>query len=109
MVEAHPSGSDSPYSGDEWTGVFSKDEEGNPVTQPETYEDRLAIARQTAADEGITSLMLVDEIDNPVWCTYGPAPNIAYLIGRDGIIVTGQQWYDPGEMENAIQAYLESH
>ncbi|MEE8419533.1 MAG: hypothetical protein V3S02_05415 [Dehalococcoidales bacterium] len=53
--------------------------------------------------------MLVDEIDNPVWCTYGPAPNIAYLIGTDGIIVTSQQWYDPGAMENAIQDYLESH
>jgi len=50
--------------------------------------------------------VLVDEIDNPLWCTYGPAPNIAYLIGTNGTVVIRQDWFDPAGMESAILAYL---
>ena len=57
---------------------------------------------------GITMPVLIDEIDNPVWCTYGPAPNIAYLIDRDGIIVEKQGWYQPDLMETVIDKYLDS-
>jgi hypothetical protein len=49
---------------------------------------------------------LVDEMDNPVWCTYGPAPNIAYLVGTEGRIIIKQPWYDPKEMEKALIDYL---
>lgn len=66
------------------------------------------MAGKTVAAEGITVPVLVDEIDNPLWCTYGPAPNIAYLIGTDGTIVTRQDWFDPAGMESAILAYLNS-
>ena len=75
--------------------------------QPLTYEERVELARKTAVEAGINVLLLVDEIDNPVWCTYGPAPNIAYLIGTDGIIIAKQGWYDPKLMEHAIINYLE--
>jgi hypothetical protein len=51
--------------------------------------------------------LLVDEIDNPVWCTYGPAPNIAYLIATDGRIIAKQSWYAPKLMEQTIINYLE--
>jgi len=88
------------------TGSYSRDEEGNPVYDPQTYEERLELAIKTIAAEGITVPVLVDEMDNPLWCTYGPAPNNAYLIGTDGMIVTKQGWYNPNEMESAILAYL---
>jgi hypothetical protein len=45
-------------------------------------------------------------MDNPLWCTYGPAPNIAYLIGTNGIIAEKQGWYQPQLMEAAIGKYL---
>ena len=48
-----------------------------------------------------------DEIDNPMWCSYGRRPNNAYLIGQDGLVVLTQQWNDPVEMENAIQRLLD--
>ena len=50
--------------------------------------------------------VLVDEMDNPVWCTYGAMPNSAYLIGTDGTIVEKQAWYKPQLMEEAILSYL---
>ena len=45
-------------------------------------------------------------MDNPVWCTYGPAPDIAYLTGTDGRIVEKQGWYQPQLMEAATIDYL---
>ena len=106
IIEAHPVGSPSPYSGKEWAGPASKDEEGCPLTQPENYEERVAQASQMAQELGITIPVLVDDMDNPLWCTYGPAPDIAYLIGTDGSIVEKQGWYQPREMEAAIIDYL---
>ena len=55
---------------------------------------------------GITVPVLIDEMDNPLRCTYGPTPNIAYLIGVDGRIVEKQGWYQPQQMEAAIEKYL---
>jgi len=101
-LEAQPVGSKSPYSDEERLGVYSIDPQGSPIPQPMTYEERLQLARKTVAEAGISVPVLVDEMDNPVWCTYGQAPNIGYLIGTDGRIVARQRWYDPGQMESAI-------
>lgn len=66
----------------------------------------MELARKTVAEEGISVTVLVDEMDNPVGCTYGPAPNNAYLIGTDGTIMEKQGWYQPEQMEAAIVKYL---
>lgn len=70
-----------------------------------TYDERLALARKTAAEAGISVPMLVDPMDNPIWCTYGAMPNAAYLIGMDGTIIAAQRWYEPKQMESAILAH----
>ena len=105
-IEAHPVGSPSPYSGKEWTGPASMDKEGCALTQPATYEERVAQASQMSEELGLTVPVLIDEMDNAVWCTYGPAPNTAYLIDTDGTIVAKQGWYQPQLMEAAIEEYL---
>jgi hypothetical protein len=64
------------------------------------------MATEMSQELGITIPILIDEIDNPIWCTYGPAPDIAYLIGTDGVIVEKQGWYEPRLMEEAILEYL---
>jgi hypothetical protein len=64
------------------------------------------MATEMSQELGITMPILIDEIDNPIWCTYGPAPDIAYLIGTDGVIVEKQGWYEPRLMEEAILEYL---
>ena len=84
-IEAHPTGS----------------------ANPTTYEERVALAARCTQEESIGVPVLVDEMDNPVWCTYGPAPNNAYLIGTDGTVVEKQGWYKPLLMEKAILDYLE--
>ena len=87
-------------------GYSSYDEEGNPIYEPRTYDERIELARKTVAAEGLIVPVLVDEMDNAVWLTYGPAPDIAYLIGTNGKIVKKQGWYQPQEMEAAIVDYL---
>jgi hypothetical protein len=86
---------------------YSYDAEGNPIEQPMTYEERVDMANLFIEEVAIKMPVLVDDIDNPLWCTYGRRPNMAYLIGTDGRIVLQQDWNDPGEMDDAIQDYLE--
>jgi len=105
-LEAHPMDSVSPYSNEEWPLKYSTDKEGNPVTQPSTYKERIDMAKKTIEDEGLNIPVLVDEMDNPIWCTYGQAPNIAYLIQTDGRIIVKQDWYDPEKMEEFIRAHV---
>ena len=106
VIEPHPVGSVSPYSGQEWTGSYSQDTEGNPIGQPGTYDERAELASMCARDARITALILIDEIDNPVWQTYGTAPNLAYLIGTDRKVIEAQTWYDVGQMEAFIEPHL---
>jgi len=87
-------------------GPFTYDAAGNPISQPGTYAERVALAAQTIAEAGIIMPVLVDEIDNPLWCTYGRMPNNAYFIGTDGRIILRQDWNDVTEIEDAISKYL---
>jgi hypothetical protein len=107
VVEPHPQSPDvSPYTGTVW--------EAPPYStkrQAPTYDKRVASAKDLLPELNETQLILIDaltpnDLTNPVWCTYGPCPNCAYLIGQDGIIQTTQQWFDVEAMEKAIGALL---
>ncbi len=109
VIEAHPVGSACPYTpGEEWTSSASSDKSGNPITQPSTYQERVAQSTQMVQELGITIPVLIDEMDNPLWSTYGPAPDIAYLIGTDGRIVEKEGWYEPELMKAAVETHLTS-
>lgn len=64
------------------------------------------LAIKTGDEDAVLPTILIDSMDNAVWSTYGPAPNIAYLIGMDGKILLRQPWYDPKGMEEAIKTLL---
>jgi hypothetical protein len=106
VIEPYPVGSQSPYSYKEWILANSYDTQGNPIAQPQTYEERVKLASLCIKDAGITALVLVDEINNPIWQIYGPAPNLAYLIGTDDNVIEAQIWYNAAAMETAIDNYL---
>jgi hypothetical protein len=85
---------------------YSYDAAGNPIEQPDSYQARLELAAKTIDEANLEITVLVDEIDNPVYCSYGQRPNNAFLIGMDGIVRLVQAWNDPLEMEAAILDYL---
>ena len=107
-IESCPFGSKSPYYDTEWTNIYSYDTEDNPITQAQTYSERVSLASLCVEDTGITALVMVDTMDNVLWQTYGPAPNMAYLIGTDGEIIATQLWYNADLMESAIISYLQN-
>ncbi len=107
VIEPHPISPDvSPYRGDVWETEYST--LGQPV---DLAERNLNAAAMEVLLEG-EQLLLVDDLTpagrvNPVWCTYGPAPNAAFLIGQDGIVAAQQDWLDVDAMHTAIDALLE--
>jgi peroxiredoxin len=85
---------------------FSRDSRGTPITQPVTYEQRVAWAAKMITETKISMPVLVDEIDNPLWCSYGRMANNAFLIGKDGRIVLRQDWHDAAKLERDLKQYL---
>jgi hypothetical protein len=106
VVEAHPLAPDpAPHAGIVVEGPYST------VVQPRTYPQRLENARSARCLIEGGQLQLVDALDpdgqvNPVWCTYGPSPNSAYLIGRDGTVLHASVFTQMHALEEAIRAAL---
>ena len=106
VIEPHPQAPDiSPFSGRVW------EEEYSTVSQALTYDERVAAAQDIAQLLEGNQLILVDDLtpglNNPVWCTYGPCPNCAYLVDQDGVIDTTQTWFNADQMKTAIDNLLE--
>ena len=100
VVEPHPLRPDaSPYN-----GRISENEFSCP--QPRSYEERRLKSEEVEALHGPNQLQLVDEFANPVWCTYGPAANAAFLIDQTGVVRLSQLWADADEIRLAIDEML---
>ena len=108
IVEPHPHGQICPYTKNFWLNYPANfDIDGQPLYQPNHYEWRFEQAIKMKAALLTNDIpVLVDKMDNPVWCTYGPAPNNAYLIDTNGTVIEKQGWYNPDLMEDAIINYL---
>jgi hypothetical protein len=107
IVEPHPIGSPSPYSGQLWETAYDND-------QPMTMAARVTNAQDLVAAEPVNlagHLLLIDELspgqNNPMWCSYGNCPNCAFLIGQDGRIDTTQLWFGADGMLSAFDDLLE--
>lgn len=106
-VEAHPEGSDSPYTDGEW--ISAKNKAANiHCAQPSTLDERIYFARELVLSLGGDLDCLVDDMDNTCWQTLGAAPNMGLLIDQQGRVVEKQSWFHPPDMEKAIRALLES-
>lgn len=110
-VDAHPESPDpSPYKGEPWPLMFSQ------LHQPRNYSSRVAAARDV--DKGVSKLhgnftVLVDDLaphnasgNDPVWCTWGPAPNAAWLVRSNGTVALAQTWFNADGMAEAIDRVL---
>jgi len=99
--EAHPKTDNSPYSGKDW----SKPDKYSDFDLAKTMEERVDHAKQVGSTAGV--LELVEPLDNPLWCTYGTAPNAAYLIDQDGLFYAVHDWFDPPTMVESIAALFD--
>jgi hypothetical protein len=97
--EAHPGkGEPSPYRGDSWPLKFS--DRGLDTT----FAERVKLAKAVGGAPG--ARLLVEPMDNPVWCSYGTVPNGAFLIDQDGTLVAVHDWFDAETFVASIDALL---
>ncbi len=101
IVEAHPDDTPSPYSGKVWL-TDKNEREGLLRHQPTTYDERVALARETTTDFGEGRMLLVDGMDNGIWEAYGKRPNSLFLIDTDGVVQLKQFWADAAQLQQTL-------
>ena len=84
-LEAHPDGEACPLTGNSWTPEENI-ADSLFLRQPETYGQRLEVARDMVEALDVQVPVLVDGPCNDWWLNYGPAANTAYLLRPDGTI-----------------------
>jgi len=105
-LEAHPKGSKSPYSDEEWVHYV------NELTDVKIKQAEAISQRQEQARESVAELkleyapVLIDSMDNKVWNLYGKAPAAAYVIDTQGRIVLRQAWVNPDEIDEVLERIL---
>jgi len=100
-VEAHPAGSVSPYSEQEWLTDENR-RDGILLKQPATFEERARLASGSRTALKLEMPVLVDGMDNAGWEEYGNAPNACYLIDSKGEVRLRQDWFDPAALEKGL-------
>jgi hypothetical protein len=108
QIEPHPDIDISPYSGTVWTNTENYTE-NILYRQPLTYGARKAIVSDMINNYiPINMHIVIDGPCNDWWLTYGPAPNIAYLITPDGVVFTKHGWFNqaPYNMTDDIDSIL---
>lgn len=108
-IEAHPVVDPSPYSGNVWV-TSQNQSEGILYRQPATYGDRKEMVDTMLARMSILPGVLLDGPCNNWWNNFGPAPNNAYLIDTNGVIVRKHGWFHrlPDNMYCSIDSLLGS-
>jgi hypothetical protein len=106
-VEAHPVIDISPYSGTVWT-TSANQNENILFRQPVTYGERKAMVDTMLSLYTINVPVLIDGPCNNWWLNYGPAPNNAYLIDTNGVVVAKHSWFNkaPLNMFCAVDSLL---
>ena len=99
-VEAHPTGSPMPYSG-------NINPTNPPYYQPNTYSERKSILQDMINGVGVGAYIPVPinvpiYIDGPCneWWQYYNGPNNAYLINTDGILFAYHNWFNNASPPN---------
>ena len=111
VVDPHPLHPDpSPYSGAVWEFGYSKFRQArtfgerldyaNNVSTLGVFDEVLADGLQTTAPTASSSSLL--KMNNPLWCSWGPAPNAAWIIGKDGSVVLAQTWFEVPSLPTRI-------
>ncbi len=104
-VEAHPVGSKSPYRQGEWDPWWNR-LTGVRVRQPPDEESRRRQAESSHERLKLEPMMVVDEMDDAVWRSFGAASSPAFVIDREGRIAARQVWVEPKEIRQVLDRLL---
>lgn len=105
VIDAHPKGDLSPYSGEEWV-TKGNIEEGILIRQPRNQDERISRAVELQELLGLSAPIMVDNMDNIGWESIGNRPNSATLISKDGTVLEHQKWFDNENIRHVIERHL---
>jgi ankyrin repeat protein len=105
IIEAHPKGDPSPYSGAEDVTIENQ-RDGVLCRQPSSLPERLILARQFQKRLQVRVPIYVDAMDDSVWKAIGGGPNMGVLVDNKGIVLARQGWFDAKSMQSAAESFL---
>ena len=105
VIDAHPSGDRCPYTGTDWTTQTNRDE-NILIRQPRDQAERCERAREYRELLGLDSTVVVDGMENSAWAALGKSPNMAILIGTDGVCLICQDWFRPDHLTEFLSDKL---
>jgi hypothetical protein len=89
-----------------WFFVYTREAHpGQHVGHHVTLEDKLANARLLRDEVGITRPILVDDLDGASHLAYGGLPNMTWVIGRGGRILSRSDWTSAANIEAFLTRY----
>lgn len=105
VIDAHPKGDPSPYSGKEWIPKENYTDK-ILIPQPKEQSQRNERANELNKLLGLEVPVLVDNMDNLNWKNLGQMPNAGILIDTNGKIIAKQKWFKAKKMARRIENYL---
>ena len=105
VIEAHPKGDPSPYSGEEYV-TTENIEQGILIRQPRNQDERISRAAELQELLGSSARIMVDNMENIGWESIGNRPNSATLISKSGIVLEQQKWFDNEDIRHLIEPHL---
>lgn len=105
VIEAHPKGDPSPYSGEEYV-TTENIEQGILIRQPRNQDERISRAAELQELLGSSARIVVDNMENIGWESIGNLPNSATLISESGIVLEQQKWFDNEDIRHLIEPHL---
>jgi hypothetical protein len=89
-----------------WFFVYTREAHpGEHVGHHATFDDKLANARLLRDEVGITRPILIDDLDGASHLAYGGLPNMTWVIGRGGRILSRSDWTSAANVEAFLARY----
>jgi hypothetical protein len=107
-VEAHPHDEVSPFTGSDQPDAQNL-AQGINYSQPTIFSERLEIIGDMKGAMNLDFELFVDGPCNQWVETFGPAANLAYIIGTDGTVFARHDWFNifPNNIYDDLDAYLD--
>jgi len=105
VIDAHPKGDNSPYSGDEWI-PRANFKDNILIPQPKGQSERNTRAVELKKLLGLNIPVIVDGMDNLNWKSLGKFPNAGILIDKNGKVIYKQKKFKASLMAKKLKNYL---
>lgn len=107
VIEAHPKGDISPYSGDEWI-PRENFRDNILIAQPRNLSERTDRANELNQLLNLKLPVFIDDMENQNWTALGKFPNAGILINTQGQVIYKQKKFKARIMAKKMKTYIKT-